>query len=116
MIFTIKGELTDYNTYSNAQRFNRFAGAKIKADMTEYVRMQVLRIPKIKTPAYFTFNWFCKNEKKDPDNIASSKKFIFDGLMKAGKLENDGWKQVAGFSDQFFLNKKNPRIEVEISE
>ncbi len=33
--------------------------------------------------------------KRDPSNIAAAAaKFIEDGLIKAGVIENDGWKQV----------------------
>ena len=31
-------------------------------------------------------------------------------------LENDGWKQIAGFEDRFYVDRKNPRIVVEIEE
>lgn len=62
------------------------------------------------------FRWYCKNQKKDPDNISFAKKFILDGMVKAGVLENDGWKQVAGFQDEFYLDKQHPRVEVELLE
>jgi len=31
-------------------------------------------------------------------------------------LKNDGWNDIEGFSDEFFVDKQNPRVEVEISE
>jgi len=37
MKLVIPGELTDLNTYINAERSNRYAGAKIKREMTDYV-------------------------------------------------------------------------------
>lgn len=39
-----------------------------------------------------------------------------DALVKEGILENDGWKDIVGFTDRFFIDKNNPRIEVEIEE
>jgi len=60
--------------------------------------------------------WYCKNKRRDPDNIASAKKFIIDGLVEAGILENDGWSQISGFSDTFSVDKANPRVEVVIAE
>ena len=63
---------------------------------------------------YLRFNWIEPNKRRDKDNIASAKKFIIDALVKSGILENDGWKNVIGFSDRFSVDKNNPRIEVEI--
>lgn len=34
--------------------------------------------------------------------------------MKARYLSNDGWKNIIGFEDHFYVDAKNPRIEVEI--
>ena len=65
---------------------------------------------------FITFRWFCKNRKKDSDNIVVGKKFILDGLVEAGVLKNDGWKQVAGFKDEFEVDRDNPRIEIIIEE
>ena len=36
--------------------------------------------------------------------------------MKSGTISNDGWANIAGFKDSFFIDKFNPRVEVEISE
>ena len=39
-----------------------------------------------------------------------------DALVKSGVLQGDGWKHIVGFSDEFYIDKENPRIEVEIRE
>ena len=31
-------------------------------------------------------------------------------------IPNDGWKYIKGFDDSFFVDKGNPRVEVEIIE
>lgn len=36
--------------------------------------------------------------------------------MDTRVLKNDGWKEITGFSDEFFVDVNNPRIEVEIEE
>lgn len=64
--------------------------------------------------AFLDIAWYEPNMKRDTDNIAAGKKFLLDGLQTAGKIENDGWKQIAGFSDTFAVDKRNPRVEVEI--
>jgi hypothetical protein len=50
------------------------------------------------------------------DNIAVAKKFILDGLLAAKKIKNDGWNEVVGWEEHFNVDRKNPRIEVEIEE
>jgi hypothetical protein len=46
---------------------------------------------------YFNYLVVEKTVKRDPSNIcASAIKFIEDGLMKAGVIPNDGWKNVLG--------------------
>ena len=112
----ILGELTDLNTYINKERANKFIAAKIKKDHTEeiYWECKVQHISPVEGKLMMTIDWYCKDRKKDPDNIAFAKKFILDGLKEAGIIKNDGWNNIMAFKDNFFLDEKNPRIEVEI--
>jgi Holliday junction resolvase RusA-like endonuclease len=66
--------------------------------------------------ADLTITWYCPNKRKDKDNIMAGTKFILDGLQKAGRIENDGWKQIRNITNRFEVDKKNPRIEIEIME
>jgi Holliday junction resolvase RusA-like endonuclease len=65
---------------------------------------------------WVSFIWVEKAKRRDLDNIAAAKKFIFDALVKKGILKNDGWKNVAGWTDQFLLNPKKPGVKVIIRE
>lgn len=56
--------------------------------------------------------WYCKNQKIDPDNLSFAKKFVIDGLVAAGVIDNDGWKNILGFEDRFEVDKVNPRVEI----
>lgn len=62
------------------------------------------------------FTWYCKDRRKDKDNVIAGQKFVFDGLQKAGIIEDDGWKQVGNISHEFKIDKKNPRVIIEIIE
>ena len=62
----------------------------------------------------FKFTWYRKNRRTDPDNIAFAKKFLLDAMEEVGIIDNDGWKNVAGFIDDFFVDKSNPRVEIEL--
>lgn len=49
------------------------------------------------------------------DNISSfGRKVIQDALVKTHVLQNDGWNEIIGFRDDFYIDKENPRVEVEI--
>ena len=117
MKLTIRGELTDLNTYVRVERGNKYAGAALKEKDTNrvYWECKSQKLKPINVPVKVDCTWFCKNKKKDKDNISFAKKFILDGLMKAGVLSNDGWDQVVGFQDSFSVDAKNPRIEVELN-
>ena len=114
---TIEGELPDLNTYIHALNRNRFVGAKIKREGTDSVVWQSkkYRGKAGEPPYHITFHWFCKNMRKDKDNISSmGRKCVLDGLQEAGVIPQDTWKVVDGFTDHFLLDKSNPRVEVTI--
>jgi len=116
--FTVYGTLTDFNKYSTAERTHRNKAATIKKDETERVWVECLDQklkPLTKYPVRIQFDWFMPNKTLDPDNISFAKKFILDGLQTAKVFENDGWKQVKGFSDDFHIDKENPRVEITFS-
>lgn len=110
----ISGEFTGLNEYINAERGNRYVAAKIKREETErvYWSCREQRLDLIDKPVKIIFNWYLKNEKKDPDNIRMGSKFICDGLVKAGILFDDTQEWIKGFEDHFYIDKKNPRVEV----
>ena len=41
---------------------------------------------------------------------------LLDALVETGVLRNDGWSEIEGFTDNFALDPKNPRVEVTIEE
>ena len=114
---TIKGEMPDMNTYIKALSGYRLQGAEIKRVATDKVAWETKKYAtrKLPPPYHITFNWYCKDRKKDKDNISSmGRKCILDGLQKSGVIPQDSWNVVDGFSDFFFLDKANPRIEIII--
>lgn len=63
------------------------------------------------------YAWYEPNRRRDFDNISSfGRKVIQDALVKAKVLQDDGWGYIKGFSDEFYVDSKNPRIEVLIVE
>ena len=111
----LEGEFTTLNPYINAERTNRFMGAKIKKEETNLVKMQCLREPPFENyPVHIKFIWHFPNTRTDPDNIAFAKKFILDGLQEAGVLAGDDWKRISGFEDEFVLDPAHPGVVLEI--
>lgn len=113
-------KLHSLNEYIGACRRNAYQGAQMKRkDQSEvewYIRSQ-LRGIRFKKPVRMEYRWIEPNKKRDLDNISSfGRKVIQDALVSCRVIENDGWKQVVGFSDSFGVDKKNPRIEVIIKE
>lgn len=121
--FTISGTLPGLNDYLKAERsFSRkhSCGNDMKQScqmlIASAIRTQLKRL-KIKNPVQISYTYYKPTKRRDLDNIAATAhKFIQDALVKCNVLENDGWKQIKGFSDQFFVDKYNPRIEVLIVE
>ena len=110
----IKGELTDLNSYIRAERGNRYAAAKIKEDETYRVAQECVasKLKKMTKIHVMTCNWYCKNERKDTDNVEFAKKFIMDGLATCKIIPDDTRKYTGSTLHQHYIDKLNPRIEV----
>lgn len=104
----IPDPFTTCNEYIDAERANKFKGAEIKKIETERVRWACVGVLPVKAyPIRIDFVWWCPSKRIDPDNIAFAKKFILDGLQKAGVIKNDSWDYTSrGFSDTFRLAKE----------
>ena len=114
----INGKLNNLNDYITACRTNQYKGAKVKASNENRVKACIfqqfgrLRIDK---PVYMRYRWYEPDKRRDLDNISSfGRKVIQDALVETHVLQNDGWKEIIGFRDDFYTDKENPRVEVEI--
>ncbi|KKL83747.1 hypothetical protein LCGC14_1971640 [marine sediment metagenome] len=117
--FVIKGNLPDFNQLINDSKKHWSVYSKQKEkltwDIALIIKSQKLK-PVKKYPIKIRFIWHCKNRMKDPDNICAAKKFCIDSLKEAQIIIDDGFKYIAGFTDEFYIDKNNPRIEVFIEE
>lgn len=115
----IDGRLPGLNDYIDAERTHRQKAAKLKRDSEQtvawFIRAQLRGA--LREPVYITYLWVEKDRRRDKDNVSSfGRKVIQDALVRSGRLKNDGWDNISGFSDDFSLDKKRPRIEVTIYE
>lgn len=117
--FTIRGQLPGLNELIEAERTHRQKGAQLKRQCETVVMHAARALGKwrAETPVYMVYHWYEPNRRRDKDNIAAfGRKVIQDALVKAKFLKNDGWKDIIGFEDKFYIDQKNPRIVVEIYE
>jgi Holliday junction resolvase RusA-like endonuclease len=117
MKLTIPGRLPGLNDMIDAARASLYKSAEMKQIYTDLVAWYAksARLPHV-VRADFIITWYEKDRKRDKDNIQAGQKFIFDGLVEAGVLKNDGWKQVGDVTHRIRVDSSNPRIEVELIE
>ena len=98
--FKIEQRLPSMNELIEANRQNRFKGAKMKRDtediIGQYIRIARLRgtIKPISEPVEVHIEWHERTKKRDCDNIQSAQKFILDALQRQGILINDNRRYV----------------------
>ena len=117
--FTIDGRLPSLNDYCKAERSGYHAANNMKHSyqtlISAYIRRS--RLKPIKYPVKIIYRFYETNKRRDKDNIAGiAHKFIQDALVNDGILKDDGWDYVIGFSDEFYIDRDNPRIEVTLLE
>lgn len=111
--------LPGLNEYITAERTSKYKGAAMKRTSQQLVvacAKQQLRgfHPERVTMRY---KFYERDRRRDKDNISSfARKVIQDGLVAAGTIKNDGWGEIESYDDKFFVDKKCPRIEIEIEE
>ena len=115
--FPSMNEFIDANRRSKG-RWNK--GNTIKQNCQNeisYQLMKQLRKVKIDKPIKLFYTFFEPNKKRDLDNISGFFHKVFqDALVHCGIIHNDSWHYITGFSDDFKVDSKNPRIEVIIQE
>lgn len=119
MKFIIEGRLDGLNELIGANRKGWQAGASIKKrNQRKVVEALLEQLPNYSTsnPIKLEIKWYEKNARRDVDNVFSAVKYILDGLVEYGTIPNDNQKYVKGISNELFLDKNDPRIEVEILE
>ena len=114
---TIPGLLPGLNEYIDAERAvkGKYKAAAMKKQAENVIGYMVktqLRGVHFVRPVIIHYRWIEPNRRRDKDNIAFAKKFIQDSLVHTGVLVNDGWNQIEGFTDDFAVDPKNPRVEV----
>src|SRR5699024_12666172 len=96
-----------------------YKGAQLKKDAERRICAEIRRQlhgVHIRRPVMMRYLWVEPDRRRDRDNITAGRKFVQDALVRCKVLQNDGWKEIAGFSDDWAVDKARPRVEIEIIE
>ena len=113
------GSLLGLNELIEAERANRYKGAQLKKDAERRICAEIRRQlhgVHIRRPVMMRYLWVEPDRRRDRDNITGGRKFVQDALVRCKVLQNDGWKEIIGFSDDWAVDKARPRVEIEIIE
>ena len=105
--FRVAYKFPGMNEYTNLNRIHWTKGREAKKAAEEAVLWAIReakaygRIQEIKPPYWILFEWHEATAKRDPDNIASAKKYVLDAMQKGGMIEKDSQRFIAGFHDIF---------------
>lgn len=93
-------------------------GAKMKKQFMKIGSIKIrnqLRGVKINKPVIIHYFYYESDKKRDYGNIhAMFDKCFLDSLQECGVIPNDNQRWVRGFTAEFFHDKENPRVEIDI--
>ena len=117
--FILRGKLPSNNDFIRANRSGPQAGNAFKEKHQGLVAWEIraARLTPIAKPVRIHYRFFEGSMRRDGDNIFSfAAKVIQDALVETGVLPQDNRYVITGFTSEFFLDRKNPRIEIELEE
>lgn len=119
----IEGNFPSMNEFIDANRRSKGKwnkGNKLKQESQNLISWQLLQQYKklrIDKPVKLFYTFYEPNKKRDLDNISGYFHKVFqDALVHCGIIHNDSWHYIIGFSDEFMVDNKRPRVEVVIQE
>jgi len=89
--------------------------SKLKKDTENKIKPQFSILKPLVGLNYTLVVYYMLNKKKDLDNIAFCKKFIYDALQSSGKIANDNQASLKTLFEVFLIDKKNERVEIYFS-
>jgi len=119
MKFDIPGKLPGLNEMIKAAKMGKGKYQPyndLKRSYSDAIIYLAKKLPPHDTVA-ITIKWYEPDSRRDIDNIAAGgTKFILDALVNAGTIKDDSQTYVKSISHEFFVDRENARVEVEIQE
>lgn len=118
--FVIPGRLPGLNEAFDAARRQKHVEAKTRSQCETRILCFLrrdLRRWRADGPVILHYTFYEESRRRDKDNIFGyACKLIHDALVKGRYLKNDGWADIENVTFAWAVDKKRPRIEVEIEE
>ena len=108
-------KLPSLNDYVRVCRANAFQASSYKKKLENEIGYFIAGLPRFEKPIQIHFHWIEVTKRRDLDNVAFSKKFILDAMVKSGKLKDDNRRCVTAFTDDFSYGKET-KVIIEIEE
>ncbi|MBE9226292.1 hypothetical protein IQ264_12750 [Phormidium sp. LEGE 05292] len=80
------------NEIIGTARSNVYASAKEKRAWTNKIAVECFGRKRFPDRVWIEFVWKIKNFRRDPDNISAAAKFVMDGLVEGGIIQDDSLK------------------------
>lgn len=115
--FEIPFRLPSLNEYVNANRRNRYAGAKLKKDIERDIcfAIKAAKLQPVTGPCIVKMTFTEPNRRRDVDNVESAKKYVLDALVSSGILQGDSPKYVSS-APSFTAYGDQAKVTVELQE
>lgn len=97
----ISKRLPSLNELISALSGNKYAGGNFKRRVEREIASEYTATCDHFEVGWYVFRWHEYNMKRDPDNIGSAVKFIFDALQTMNFIPRDNWQYVRDFAHQF---------------
>src|SRR5699024_17710 len=114
MQIIIKGEFPTLNEVIKVSKSHHMAYANQKKDYTALALIHLENVHKIDYKADWSFTWYRKNRRNDPDNRHVRTKYIFEAYVKKEMNKNVGGNEINSITHKFEVDKDNPRVEINI--
>ena len=104
--FFLDFPLPTMNEMIRTARGNRFASAAQKKKYTDLVAMEIM--VQTSRPHFeavsLDITWIETKRKRDPDNVFAAVKFILDGIVAAGIIDDDDRNHVASITNRIAVS------------
>lgn len=111
----IPARLPSLNDMIHAMNHNKYAGNSLKRrtqrQIADLLTMTCKTLPE---GGWWYFEWHEYNKLRDPDNVFSARKFIFDALQEMNIIGNDNHRYVKGTHDEVFYDTTEETTYIKI--
>ncbi|HEY9295242.1 MAG TPA: hypothetical protein VIQ31_02500, partial [Phormidium sp.] len=103
------------NEIIGTARSNIYASAKEKRAWTNTIAVECFGRKQFPDRVWIEFVWKIKNFRRDPDNISAAAKFVMDGLVEGGIIQDDSLKFIMSPVLHWY-KKGNDSVEIHIAD